>query len=73
METPTLCKIMDASYTSARDLLNAAARTLDEAAEAARNGNANLARGTAIGAEGDLQKAVSLIAAVSALQQLGRG
>lgn len=73
MEPTTLCKLMEASYHAARDLLMQAARELDEAGQAAHQGERNLARGTAIGAETDLQKAMDLIKAVGALQQLDRG
>ncbi|SEO09769.1 hypothetical protein SAMN04488103_1122 [Gemmobacter aquatilis] len=72
MESTTLCKLMEASYHGARDLLMQTARELDDAGTAARQGQQSLARGTAIGAEADLQKAIDLIKAVGALQQLGR-
>ncbi|MEH7830342.1 hypothetical protein, partial [Gemmobacter denitrificans] len=73
MEPTTLCKLMEASYHAARDLLMQAARDLDEAGRAAHQGERNQARGTAIGAETDLQKALDLIKAVGALQLLDRG
>lgn len=73
MEETTLCKVMEASYFGARDLLVQAVRDLDEAGMAAQNGQRNLARGTAVGAEGDLQRALDLIKAVAALQHLDRG
>lgn len=73
MENTTLCKLMEASYHGARDLLMQAARDMDAAGCAARDGQNALARGTALGAEADLQRALDLIKAVGALQQLGRG
>lgn len=72
MENATLCKIMDASYAGARDLLMQAAADLDAASIAAREGNRHLARGIAVGVETSLKQALDLIAAVAALQQLGR-
>lgn len=73
MEDTTLCKIMEASYFGARDLLMQAVRDLDEAGMAAQQGQKNLARGIAVGTEGDLQRALDLIRAVAALQHLDRG
>ena len=73
MEDTTLCKIMEASYFGARDLLMQAVRDLDEAGMAAQQGQKNLARGTAVGAEGEVQRALDLIKAVAALQHLDRG
>ena len=73
MEDTTLSKLMEATYFGARDLLMQAVRDLDEAGMAAQQGQKNLARGTAVGAEGDLQRALDLIKAVAALQHLDRG
>lgn len=73
MEDTTLCKLMEATYFGARDLLMQAVRDLDEAGMAAQQGQKSLARGTAVGAEGDLQRALDLIKAVAALQHLDRG
>lgn len=72
MENTTLCKIMDGSYAGARDLLMQAAADLDAASTAAREGNRDLARGIAHGAETGLKQALDLIAAIAALQQLGQ-
>ena len=71
MEGPMLCKLMEISYHAAQDLLLEAAREMDEAGGAARQGNPLLARGIAVGAEADLPKAVDLVKAVGALQRLG--
>jgi hypothetical protein len=71
MEGPMLCKLMETSYHAARDLLLEAAREMDEAGSAARQGNPTLARGIAVGAEADLLKAVDLVKAVGVLQRLG--
>lgn len=70
MENTTLCKIMDASYAGARDLLMQATPDLDAASGAAREGNRDLAKGIAVGAETGLKQALGLIAAVAALQHL---
>lgn len=72
MENVTICKVMQASYEAAVKLLEAAIIDLREAETAAAGGSATLARGTALGAEADLGRAVDLLKAVGALQQLGR-
>lgn len=70
MTSPSLCKLMDASYAAARDLMLDAARELDAAAEAAQHGKEDLSRGTAMLAEEAIAKAASLLAAVAALRHL---
>lgn len=69
LDNATIAKVLNANYAAAAELLAAAAREIAEAAQAAEETHINLAIGTALGAEGAAQKALSLIQAASTIRQ----
>ena len=71
MENATKLNAMLAVYQAAREALLRAAATADEAVQAIQSGNANLAVGTAMGAEMDVELAAKMLDTAVALHRAG--
>ena len=69
LDNETIAKVLAANYAAAATLLAAAAQDMHDAAATAEAGQNNLALGTALGAEADAQKALSLIQAASVIRR----